>query len=154
MPSTWSTARHIIRSEGFGSKGLLKGITATLGRHGLFNAVYFGSYYNMKRFFVSPEVRLFLHGMTFSTKYVRRQVKAYPTLTTSHILIPSHVGEIHVNTTGKSLHEYGKCAMSAFTPSIHCAHTVLMSGVGPFIKRTSVSKMVPPRSLYSVRAEY
>lgn len=59
MPSTWLTARQIIRSEGFGSKGLLKGITATLGRHGLFNAVYFGSYYNMKRFFVSPEVKLY-----------------------------------------------------------------------------------------------
>ena len=56
MPGTWYFAREIVKKDGFGTKGLLKGMTATLGRNGLFNAVYFGSYYNMKLLFVSPEV--------------------------------------------------------------------------------------------------
>lgn len=93
MPSTWSTARHIIKSEGFGSKGLLKGITATLGRHGLFNAVYFGSYYNMKRFFVSPEVKLFCMVWLSAQNMYNYYNKATlgPTLTRSYILTPSYV---------------------------------------------------------------
>ena len=66
MPSTWSAARQIVKCDGFGSSGLLKGLTATLARNGLFNAVYFGSYYNMKLQFVSPEViyisaRMYIH---------------------------------------------------------------------------------------------
>jgi hypothetical protein len=56
MPGTWYFAREIVKNDGFGTKGLLKGMTATLARNGLFNAVYFGSYYNMKLLFVSPEV--------------------------------------------------------------------------------------------------
>ena len=55
-PDTWSVARKIVKHDGFGTRGLLKGITATLARHGLFNAVYFGSFYNMKLLLVSPEV--------------------------------------------------------------------------------------------------
>lgn len=48
QPSTMSYARHIIKKEGFGLQGLNKGFTATLGRHGVFNMVYFGFYYNVK----------------------------------------------------------------------------------------------------------
>ena len=48
MPSTWVVAQDIVRKDGYGTRGLLKGVTATLARHSVFNGVYFGSYYNMK----------------------------------------------------------------------------------------------------------
>ncbi|KAM9644991.1 mitochondrial 2-oxodicarboxylate carrier isoform 1-T1 [Trichechus inunguis] len=48
QPSTMGYARHIIKKEGLGLQGLNKGFTATLGRHGVFNMVYFGFYYNVK----------------------------------------------------------------------------------------------------------
>ncbi|KAG8449527.1 hypothetical protein GDO86_016246 [Hymenochirus boettgeri] len=41
-------ARHVINTEGFGLRGLNKGLSATLGRHGIFNMVYFGFYFNVK----------------------------------------------------------------------------------------------------------
>ncbi|XP_052768864.1 mitochondrial 2-oxodicarboxylate carrier-like [Mya arenaria] len=46
--STYATAREILRKHGFGSQGLGKGMTSTLGRHGVFNMVYFGFYHNIK----------------------------------------------------------------------------------------------------------
>ncbi|EYC15193.1 hypothetical protein Y032_0037g3373 [Ancylostoma ceylanicum] len=46
--STVAMAREIIKSEGMGSNGLYRGLTATLGRHGVWNMVYFGLYHNMK----------------------------------------------------------------------------------------------------------
>ena len=48
QPSTWATARHIVRYEGLGMSGLNKGLTATLGRHGVFNMIYFSLYHNGK----------------------------------------------------------------------------------------------------------
>eukprot|EP00731_Ephydatia_muelleri_P021980 Em0014g571a len=48
QPSSWSCARDIARRDGFGTRGLYKGLTATLGRHGVWNAVYFGCYHNLK----------------------------------------------------------------------------------------------------------
>ncbi|XP_047396266.1 mitochondrial 2-oxodicarboxylate carrier isoform X5 [Sciurus carolinensis] len=48
QPSTLGYARQIIKKEGLGLQGLNKGFTATLGRHGVFNMVYFGFYYNVK----------------------------------------------------------------------------------------------------------
>uniref|UniRef100_UPI00398EDCDC mitochondrial 2-oxodicarboxylate carrier isoform X2 n=1 Tax=Pristiophorus japonicus TaxID=55135 RepID=UPI00398EDCDC len=48
QPSTFAYAREIIRSQGFGLRGLNKGLTATLGRHGVFNMIYFGFYFNVK----------------------------------------------------------------------------------------------------------
>ncbi|GFS25354.1 mitochondrial 2-oxodicarboxylate carrier [Elysia marginata] len=48
QPSTISTAKEIIAKNGFGFKGLNKGLTATLGRHGVFNMFYFGIYHNVK----------------------------------------------------------------------------------------------------------
>ncbi|XP_060243505.1 mitochondrial 2-oxodicarboxylate carrier isoform X1 [Meriones unguiculatus] len=47
-PSTFAYARQIIKKEGLGLRGLNKGFTATLGRHGIFNLVYFGFYHNVK----------------------------------------------------------------------------------------------------------
>ncbi|XP_078089307.1 mitochondrial 2-oxodicarboxylate carrier [Mustelus asterias] len=48
QPSTFAYAREIIRYQGFGLRGLNKGLTATLGRHGVFNMIYFGFYFNVK----------------------------------------------------------------------------------------------------------
>lgn len=46
--NSWSIAREIIRNHGFGRHGLNKGVTATLGRNGVFNMIYFGFYHSIK----------------------------------------------------------------------------------------------------------
>ncbi|KAJ8309598.1 hypothetical protein KUTeg_014472 [Tegillarca granosa] len=46
--STIATAREIVKQDGFGLKGLNKGLTATLGRHGVFNMFYFSFYHNVR----------------------------------------------------------------------------------------------------------
>uniref|UniRef100_A0A3B3E133 Mitochondrial 2-oxodicarboxylate carrier n=1 Tax=Oryzias melastigma TaxID=30732 RepID=A0A3B3E133_ORYME len=48
QPSAFAQARRIARSDGLGLKGLNKGLTSTLGRHGVFNMIYFGFYFNVK----------------------------------------------------------------------------------------------------------
>ncbi|CAG5866691.1 unnamed protein product [Menidia menidia] len=48
QPSAFAQARRIIKSDGFGLRGLNKGLTSTLGRHGVFNMIYFGFYFNVK----------------------------------------------------------------------------------------------------------
>ncbi|XP_041469675.1 mitochondrial 2-oxodicarboxylate carrier-like [Lytechinus variegatus] len=48
QPSAFGMARHVIRTDGFGSDGLFRGLTATLGRHGVFNMIYFSFYHNIK----------------------------------------------------------------------------------------------------------
>ncbi|KAF7251583.1 Mitochondrial 2-oxodicarboxylate carrier [Varanus komodoensis] len=48
QPSTFAKAQQIIRAHGLGLQGLNKGLSATLGRHGVFNMVYFGFYFNVK----------------------------------------------------------------------------------------------------------
>ncbi|KPI90962.1 Mitochondrial 2-oxodicarboxylate carrier [Papilio xuthus] len=48
VPSTWSVTRQIVRENGLGSKGLNKGLTATMARNGIFNMVYFGFYHSVK----------------------------------------------------------------------------------------------------------
>uniref|UniRef100_A0A663DXW2 Mitochondrial 2-oxodicarboxylate carrier n=1 Tax=Aquila chrysaetos chrysaetos TaxID=223781 RepID=A0A663DXW2_AQUCH len=48
QPSSFVQARQIINTDGLGFQGLNKGLTATLGRHGVFNMVYFGFYFNVK----------------------------------------------------------------------------------------------------------
>jgi len=48
QPSTITTFRTIIKNDGFGSRGINKGLTSTLGRHGVFNMVYFGFYHSVK----------------------------------------------------------------------------------------------------------
>ncbi|XP_046664226.1 mitochondrial 2-oxodicarboxylate carrier [Homalodisca vitripennis] len=47
-PSTWAVTKEIVREHGLGSRGLNKGVTATIGRNGCFNAVYFGFYHSVK----------------------------------------------------------------------------------------------------------
>ncbi|XP_076311486.1 mitochondrial 2-oxodicarboxylate carrier isoform X2 [Tachypleus tridentatus] len=55
QPSSFAVARSILHTNGIGLQGLNKGLTATLGRHGVFNMVYFSFYFNMKDFV--PEVQ-------------------------------------------------------------------------------------------------
>ena len=54
--STFTTAREIVRENGLGTKGLNKGLTATLGRHGVFNMIYFSFYHNIKG--IIPEAKV------------------------------------------------------------------------------------------------
>ncbi|CAH0560951.1 unnamed protein product [Brassicogethes aeneus] len=46
QPSTWAVTKGILKAEGFA--GLNKGVTATIGRNGVFNCVYFGFYHSVK----------------------------------------------------------------------------------------------------------
>ncbi|KAJ1364197.1 hypothetical protein KIN20_024229 [Parelaphostrongylus tenuis] len=46
--SAATMAREIIKSHGMGRNGLYRGLTATLGRHGVWNMIYFGLYHNIK----------------------------------------------------------------------------------------------------------
>ncbi|KAK7863330.1 hypothetical protein R5R35_009686 [Gryllus longicercus] len=47
-PSTWTVTKEIIRTEGFGFRGINKGLTATIARNGVFNSFYFGFYHSVK----------------------------------------------------------------------------------------------------------
>ncbi|XP_031624008.1 mitochondrial 2-oxodicarboxylate carrier [Contarinia nasturtii] len=55
IPSTFSVARNIIKTEGFGLQGLNKGLTATIARNGVFNMIYFGFYHSVKDYFPAYE---------------------------------------------------------------------------------------------------
>uniref|UniRef100_A0AC35F757 Mitochondrial 2-oxodicarboxylate carrier n=1 Tax=Panagrolaimus sp. PS1159 TaxID=55785 RepID=A0AC35F757_9BILA len=48
--STAAVAREIIKENGFGTKGIFRGLDATLGRNGVWNMFYFGIYHNLKHF--------------------------------------------------------------------------------------------------------
>lgn len=54
-PTTLSVARKIIEKDGFGLRGLNKGLTATIGRNGVFNMIYFGFYHSVKDHFPAYE---------------------------------------------------------------------------------------------------
>lgn len=47
-PTTWSVTKEIVRAKGLGLKGLNNGLTATIGRNGTFNMIYFGFYHSVK----------------------------------------------------------------------------------------------------------
>lgn len=57
QPSTFAQAQMIINSDGFGLRGLNKGLTSTLGRHGIFNMIYFGFYFNVKNLLPASQVK-------------------------------------------------------------------------------------------------
>ncbi|XP_046377481.1 mitochondrial 2-oxodicarboxylate carrier-like [Haliotis rufescens] len=59
--SSFATAREIVSKDGLGLKGLNKGLSATLGRHGVFNMIYFSFYHNMKG--VVPEMKDSKHDL-------------------------------------------------------------------------------------------
>ncbi|CAG9859846.1 unnamed protein product [Phyllotreta striolata] len=48
MPSTWAMTRKIVNENGFGLRGLNKGVTATVARNSVFNMIYFGFYHSVK----------------------------------------------------------------------------------------------------------
>ncbi|KAJ8950974.1 hypothetical protein NQ318_006358 [Aromia moschata] len=55
LPSTWVVTKQIVAENGFGFRGLNKGVTATIGRNGVFNMIYFGFYHSVKGFL--PELK-------------------------------------------------------------------------------------------------
>ena len=61
-PTTGQVAKEILKVDGYlgkpnGNGGLLnKGITATMGRNGFFNMVYFGFYHSVKNYVPAFEV--------------------------------------------------------------------------------------------------
>ena len=57
QPSTWSAVKDIVRREGFGPSGLYRGLSTTLARNGIWNAIYFGVYHNVKNVVLDPRVR-------------------------------------------------------------------------------------------------
>lgn len=50
--------RHIVRTGGIGLRGLNKGLTATIGRNGTFNMIYFGFYHSVKDVVPAYEVSI------------------------------------------------------------------------------------------------
>ncbi|XP_068215087.1 mitochondrial 2-oxodicarboxylate carrier isoform X2 [Palaemon carinicauda] len=54
-PGTWAVAREIIKTQGLGFRGLNKGVTATIGRNGLFNCVYFGLFHSVNTKVTQPK---------------------------------------------------------------------------------------------------
>lgn len=58
QPSTFAQARTIINADGLGLRGLNKGLTSTLGRHGVFNMIYFGFYFNVKDAIPASQVNI------------------------------------------------------------------------------------------------
>uniref|UniRef100_A0AAV2LGI0 Mitochondrial 2-oxodicarboxylate carrier n=1 Tax=Knipowitschia caucasica TaxID=637954 RepID=A0AAV2LGI0_KNICA len=55
QPSSFAQARRIMNAGGFGLNGLNRGLTSTLGRHGIFNMIYFGFYFNVKDAFPASQ---------------------------------------------------------------------------------------------------
>jgi solute carrier family 25 2-oxodicarboxylate transporter 21 len=55
IPSTMTVAKQIVAKDGFGSRGLNRGLTATIGRNGVFNMIYFGFYHSVKN--IVPEYK-------------------------------------------------------------------------------------------------
>ncbi|XP_072313683.1 mitochondrial 2-oxodicarboxylate carrier [Eucyclogobius newberryi] len=55
QPSSFAQARKVINAGGFGLNGLNRGLTSTLGRHGIFNMIYFGFYFNVKDAFPASQ---------------------------------------------------------------------------------------------------
>lgn len=56
--NAFASARAILRKDGFGLKGLNKGLTATMCRHGIWNMCYFGFYHNIKELLSSGGVSI------------------------------------------------------------------------------------------------
>jgi len=76
QPSTFEQARTIIKADGFGLRGLNKGLTSTLGRHGIFNMIYFGFYFNVKDAIPASQVN---KGRYSVLKKLFRHLKGRPT---------------------------------------------------------------------------
>ncbi|RZF35596.1 hypothetical protein LSTR_LSTR005124 [Laodelphax striatellus] len=49
-PSTFQVSKQIISTDGFGGRGLYRGVTATVLRNGVFNSIYFGYFYTITEY--------------------------------------------------------------------------------------------------------
>lgn len=54
-PGTWQVTKNIIKQDGLA--GINKGCTATIGRNGVFNMIYFGFYHSVKDIVPQNQVR-------------------------------------------------------------------------------------------------
>ena len=57
--TSFQVLKQIYSEGGFGLNGLNRGLTSTLGRHGIWNMVYFGVYHNIKVFISKTDVIIF-----------------------------------------------------------------------------------------------
>lgn len=60
-PTTWSVTSKIVRENGVGFRGLNKGLSATIGRNGTFNMIYFGFYHSVKEIVPANQVYFVLY---------------------------------------------------------------------------------------------
>uniref|UniRef100_A0A8C3PB54 Mitochondrial 2-oxodicarboxylate carrier n=1 Tax=Chrysemys picta bellii TaxID=8478 RepID=A0A8C3PB54_CHRPI len=114
QPSTFVQARRIITTEGLGFRGLNKGLTATLGRHGVFNMVYFGFYFNVKNIIPVNEVSTgFWARWTFGlTRYGRSYVLTGDWVESREfLLIQFHYISIY-NFSAGEMTQYMSCKIS------------------------------------------
>lgn len=76
MPTTFSVARAIVKKDGIGLNGLNKGLTATIGRNGVFNMIYFGFYHSVKDFIPAYQVTptIFIYRTTSNFFYLNDSV--------------------------------------------------------------------------------
>ncbi|EDV95279.1 mitochondrial 2-oxodicarboxylate carrier [Drosophila grimshawi] len=51
----FEVARDIVKRDGIGLRGLNKGVTATMGRNGVFNMIYFGFFHSVKNAVPEPK---------------------------------------------------------------------------------------------------
>ena len=49
--------KDIVRRNGLGPSGLYRGLSSTVARNGIWNAIYFGVYHNVKNYALDPQVR-------------------------------------------------------------------------------------------------
>ena len=66
--SSFQTCKLIYNEGGFGLNGLNRGLTSTLGRHGIWNMVYFGIYHNIKN--IMPKTDVFNFSLNFYTNII------------------------------------------------------------------------------------
>lgn len=75
MPSTWAVTKEIVRTQGFGFKGLNKGVTATIARNGSFNMVYFGFYHSVKGLLPEYDVKMSNNNILFNLVSLKKSLK-------------------------------------------------------------------------------
>jgi hypothetical protein len=69
--TSFQTCKLIYNEGGFGLNGLNRGLTSTLGRHGIWNMVYFGIYHNIKVFIPKTDVLTFLFKKYFFINQIK-----------------------------------------------------------------------------------
>lgn len=57
-PGTWQVTREIIAKDGFGLRGINKGLVATILRHNVWNMIYFGLYHTGREYLPQYQVNI------------------------------------------------------------------------------------------------